>query len=83
KDITIGDLAGLVGEVVGYRGEIVFDPSKPDGTPRKVVDVTRLASLGWQAKIGLSDGIARTYRWFLENVANGPTPAKVPSSASR
>ena len=83
KDITIGDLAVLVGEVVGYRGEIVFDTSKPDGTPRKVVDVTRLASLGWKAKIGLRDGIARTYRWFLENVAHGPAPAKVPSSASR
>ncbi|MEE8280265.1 MAG: NAD-dependent epimerase/dehydratase family protein, partial [Alphaproteobacteria bacterium] len=83
KDITIGHLAGLVGEVVGYRGEIVFDTSKPDGTPRKVVDVTRLASLGWKAKIGLRDGIARTYRWFLENVAHGPAPAKVPSSASR
>jgi hypothetical protein len=51
----------------GVRGEIVQDTSKPDGTPRKLMDVSRLSALGWKARIGLREGIAGTYRWFLEN----------------
>jgi GDP-L-fucose synthase len=64
EDVAIGDLARLVAEIVGYPGEIAFDRSKPDGTPRKLLDVRRLAALGWRARIPLRDGIAETYRWF-------------------
>jgi GDP-L-fucose synthase len=66
-DITIGDLARLVGEVIGFEGDLVFDTEKPDGTPQKLLDVSRLSSLGWQAKTSLKDGIYLTYKWFLEN----------------
>jgi GDP-L-fucose synthase len=68
-DVTIRELADLVASVVGYRGEIVQDRSKPDGTPRKLVDVSRLQSLGWTARVPLRDGIEATYRWYLEHVA--------------
>jgi GDP-L-fucose synthase len=64
-DVSIGDLAGIIARVVGYAGAIVFDTSKPDGTPRKLVDVARLHGLGWHAKIGLEQGIASTYRSYL------------------
>ena len=64
-DISIREVAELVREVTGYDGEIVNDPSKPDGTPRKLLDVSRLTALGWQARIGLQQGITETYRWFL------------------
>lgn len=67
-DVTIAELAGLVREVVGYHGEIVFDTTKPDGTPRKMLDVGRLDALGWRARIGLREGLAETYRWYLENL---------------
>ena len=70
EDIRIGDLARLVGEVVGFDGELVFDPTKPDGTPRKLLDVGRLKSLGWSAKTGLRDGVRETYRWYLENIGS-------------
>jgi nucleoside-diphosphate-sugar epimerase len=53
---------------VGFEGRIVLDPDKPDGTPRKLLDVSRLTALGWQARIGLEDGIRETYRWFLAHV---------------
>jgi len=69
KDISIADLTGLVGEVVGYKGEIVYDPSKPDGTPRKLVDASRINGLGWRAGISLEEGIRSTYQWFLGHVA--------------
>jgi len=68
-DLSIGELASLVREVVGYQGEIVYDTGKPDGTPRKLVDVSRIAGLGWQARIPLAEGVASTYQWFLDNVA--------------
>lgn len=68
-DISIRELASLIRDVVGYEGEIVFDPSKPDGTPRKLLDVSRLHALGWQAKIPLRDGLAQTYRWYLTHQA--------------
>jgi GDP-L-fucose synthase len=67
EDIAIGELAQLVAEVVGYKGALNFDTSKPDGTPRKLLDVTRLSLLGWSPRISLRDGVATTYKWFTEN----------------
>ncbi len=69
SDLTIAELAELVKQAVGFEGEIVFDTSKPDGTPRKLVDVSRINALGWRAIIPIEEGIASTYRWFLENKA--------------
>ena len=66
-DCTIRELAQTIARVVGYRGQVVFDASKPDGTPRKLLDVSRLKKLGWQFGISLEDGLASTYHWFLEN----------------
>jgi GDP-L-fucose synthase len=65
-DVPISELAQLLAKVTGYRGAIVFDPSKPDGTPRKVLDTSRLSALGWEARIPLEDGLRRTYDWFQE-----------------
>ncbi len=65
EDIAIAELAELMGEVVGYRGEIRYDTSKPDGTPRKLLDVSRLAAMGWRARIDLKEGLQQTYQWFL------------------
>ena len=67
KDISIKELAGLIKDIVGFEGDINFDTSKPDGTPRKLLDVSRLESLGWKSRISLRDGIEQTYRWYLEN----------------
>lgn len=67
EDVTIRELAEIVRAVVGFEGDIVLDPAKPDGTPRKLLDVSKIQSLGWQARIPLRDGVARTYRWFLEH----------------
>jgi GDP-L-fucose synthase len=69
KEITIREAAELIADVVGFRGKLVFDNSKPDGTPRKLLDVTRLQALGWQAKIGFKEGIAKAYADFLQNIA--------------
>lgn len=68
EEISILELARLVAEVVGFDGEIVTDPSKPDGTPRKLMDGSRLKEMGWRPRIALRDGIAETYRWYLANV---------------
>lgn len=65
EDISIRELAELVAEEVGFEGEIVFDTTKPDGTPRKLLDVSRLFGLGWRPKIGLREGIRQTYTWYL------------------
>ena len=70
KDLSILELARLIGEVLGWDGEYVFDPSMPDGVPRKLLDVSRLADMGWTARIELRDGIERTYRSFLEEHAS-------------
>jgi GDP-L-fucose synthase len=70
-DISIAELARLVGEVIGYNGEIVYDLSKPDGTPRKLVDTSKINGLGWRAGITLEEGIKSTYQWFLDNEATG------------
>ncbi len=67
KEISIGEFAEAVRDTVGYQGEIEFDTSRPDGTPRKLLDVSRLHSLGWYAKTSLLDGLDRYYRWFVEN----------------
>lgn len=67
EDLPIADAARMIADVVGFTGELAFDPSKPDGTPRKVLDVSRLHNLGWHHRIGLRDGLEGTYRWFLED----------------
>jgi GDP-L-fucose synthase len=69
KDVTIRELCELVGKVIGYGGTIVFDASMPDGVPQKVMDVSRLISLGWQPKIPLRQGISETYLWYVANRA--------------
>lgn len=69
-DCTIRELVEAVAKVVGFKGEIVFDASKPDGAPRKLMDVSRLRSLGWQASIALEQGLLATYQWFLANQNN-------------
>lgn len=68
KEVTIKELAELVKEVVGFQGQLVWDSSKPDGTPRKLMDNSKLAGLGWTPKISLKDGLVGTYNWYLENV---------------
>lgn len=67
KDLSIGELAQIVKEVVGYEGKIVNDLSKPDGTPRKLLDVSRLEATGWKYKTELREGIEKVYKWYLEN----------------
>lgn len=64
-DVTIRELAETIGRVVGFQGEISWNTSKPDGTPRKLMDVSKLKSLGWEPKIGLEEGLSSTYKWFL------------------
>ncbi len=67
EDISISDLAALIKEIAGYEGEVIYDSSRPDGAPQKLLDVSRLNSLGWKAKTGLRDGITKTYEWFVKN----------------
>jgi GDP-L-fucose synthase len=71
KDLPIAELAGLIREVVGYQGNIGFDPAQPDGTPRKLLDVSRLDQLGWKPSIGLRQGIEQTYDWYRRTVETG------------
>jgi GDP-L-fucose synthase len=70
QDVTIRELAEIVMSAIGYNGRLIFDTTKPDGTPRKLLDVSRLSGLGWQPRISLRDGIARTYAWFTEHFAD-------------
>ncbi|MGH9575168.1 MAG: GDP-L-fucose synthase [Candidatus Acidiferrales bacterium] len=70
EDVTIHDLAEMIAEITGFRGRIMQDTSKPDGTPRKLLDVTRLHALGWRARIGLREGLEQTYRWFTTHIAD-------------
>jgi len=65
EDVTIAELAQLIGDVVGFRGTLAFDRSKPDGTPRKLLDVGKITALGWQPRTRLRDGIRKTYDWYL------------------
>jgi GDP-L-fucose synthase len=67
EDVSIKELAELIKETVGFSGLIEWDSSKPDGTPRKLLDVSRITSLGWKAEISLEDGIRSTYEWYKEN----------------
>ena len=67
EDISVRELAELICEVVGFNGKLAWDATKPDGTPRKLLDVSKLRKLGWSPTISLRDGIARTYEWFLKN----------------
>ena len=69
EDISIRELAELICEIVGFDGELAWDTAKPDGTPRKLLDITKLKHLGWEPTIPLREGIGRTYEWFLKNVA--------------
>jgi len=70
KDITIKELAETIQQVTGHQGEIVWDTEKPDGTPRKLMDVSKMAAMGWEYSTGLKEGIEKTYSWFLENIEN-------------
>ncbi|NJD07971.1 MAG: GDP-L-fucose synthase, partial [Methylococcaceae bacterium] len=70
QDVSIRELAETVGQVVGFSGSLVFDTSKPDGAPRKLLDVSRLNAMGWHAAIGLEEGIRSTYEWFLGHQAD-------------
>lgn len=77
SDVTILELANLIARVVGFTGRIVLDPSKPDGTPRKLLNTDKLASLGWYPKIGLEEGLASTYQWFVEHFTQERTTRSV------
>jgi GDP-L-fucose synthase len=67
EDRTVSEIAELVKQTVGYEGELVFDPTKPDGAPRKLVDTTRLTGLGWKPLTSLRDGVAKAYAWYLQS----------------
>ena len=68
KDLTINELAELISEIIGFKGKIVYDSSKPDGTPRKLMDVSRINKLGWKATTDLKSGIQKTYKWYLQKL---------------
>jgi GDP-L-fucose synthase len=70
EDLTIRELAELVKDIVGFRGQLRFDPTKPDGTPRKLLDISRIRALGWRPRMALRDGIANTYAWYVNHVRN-------------
>ena len=80
KDITIAEFAQLVADVVGYHGQFVFDASKPDGAPQKLLDVSELARLGWRAKTPLREGIASAYADFLDS-GGGRSPSRLKAEA--
>ena len=69
EDISISDLACIIGDIIDYKGEIRYDTSKPDGTPKKLLEISRLRDLGWESTITLHEGIRRSYNWYLENEA--------------
>jgi GDP-L-fucose synthase len=70
NDITIGQLAVIIQNIVGHNGNIIWDQTKPDGTPKKLLDVTKIKKLGWEYSTGLNEGIKKTYQWFQENIDN-------------
>ena len=70
EEVSIADFAKHIKDVTGFKGDLKFDTSKPDGTPRKLLDVSKLNNLGWKAKISLNDGLKIYYDWFLNNIAN-------------
>ena len=65
-DVTIREMAQTMKQVVGFKGKLVFDTTKPDGAPRKLIDVARLSKMGWQYSVTLEEGLAQTYQWYLE-----------------
>jgi GDP-L-fucose synthase len=67
EDVTIRELAETIQQVVGFQGQIIWDSDKPDGSPRKLMDIRKLKSMGWKPRIGLIDGLANTYKWFIEH----------------
>jgi GDP-L-fucose synthase len=79
QDITVREVAELIAEVVGFEGRLVFDPAKPDGTPRKLLDISRLSALGWKPQTSLREGLRRTYRDFCENIVNSTQPNLAPT----
>jgi nucleoside-diphosphate-sugar epimerase len=70
NEVSISDLAVLISDIVGYSGKIKFDSSKPDGAPRKLMDVSRLSAMGWRSKIELREGLLESYNWFVDNNDN-------------
>jgi GDP-L-fucose synthase len=80
-DLTIAELAEKVRAVVGFEGRLRFDPERPDGTPRKLLDTSRLAALGWRPRIPLDQGLADTYRWYLDHAAPGAPASQTPRAA--
>ena len=70
-EIAIADLATQMAQIVGYNGTLAFDPSQPDGTPRKVLDSAAIRAMGWQPHIKLAQGLRETYEWFCQNVQDG------------
>jgi GDP-L-fucose synthase len=78
SDVTIKELTEKVAKIVGYEGIIEWDETKPDGTPRKLLDVSRLHSLGWRHEIELDNGLGQTYRWYLENNEMGALGSSEP-----
>jgi GDP-L-fucose synthase len=82
EDVTIRELAEMIAEITGFRGRIVQDTSKPDGTPRKLLDVSRLSALGWRARITLRDGLEQTYRWFVIHIAAATAQRQGTASAA-
>jgi GDP-L-fucose synthase len=70
-DVSIGELAELISEIIGYQGRVVFDASKPDGAPRKLLDVSKAKSMGWSPGYSLRDGLSSAYNWYLENIPSG------------
>lgn len=71
EDVTIAELSKMIAKIVGFTGKIVFDTSKPNGTPRKLMDISRLNNLGWCANIDLAEGLADVYHWYLDTVRSG------------
>ena len=69
EDLTIAELSVLVARIIGYTGHIAFDPSRPDGTPRKLLDLSRIHTLGWKGQIPLEQGIASTYQWYVTHAS--------------
>jgi GDP-L-fucose synthase len=71
KDVTIKEMAEAMKEVVGFKGNLTFDTTKPDGSPRKLIDVSRLSNMGWKYSLDLEEGLKRTYKWYLNSLKKG------------
>ena len=68
KDLSINELAEIIQKIVGYKGRVIWDTTKPDGSPRKLMDVSKMKEIGWEYSTELEDGIKKTYQWFLKNI---------------